>query len=131
MIRKCKYYLRQILPLMQNSWIPAALLLIFGCVHLLFNPLPLYLQNIFHILFFAINITSIVLLGMYNRNRSLFSIVIILLTYIAINYQKHTFGVIYYLTPAYMNMTFLVIIGLIFFYFLHKNRDAPSGPAYP
>ncbi len=106
---------------MQNSWIPAALLLIFGCLHLLFNPLPLYLQNIFHILFFAINITSIVLLGMYNRNRSLFSIVIILLTYIAINYQKHTFGVIYYLTPAYMNMTFLVIIGLIFFYFL-PNR---------
>ena len=121
MIRKCKYYLRQVLPLMQNSWIPAAFLLIFGCVHLFFNPLPFYLQNILHFLFFIINIASIVTLGIYNRNRSLFLVVIMLLSYMAINYQKYTYGVIYYLTPAYLNMIFLIIAGLIFFYFL-PNR---------
>ena len=44
-----------------------------------------------------------------------------MLSYILINYLKHSYGVIYYLSSAYYNLVFLICIGMLFFYYL-PNR---------
>lgn len=121
MLKKYGYYLRQILPLMRNSWLPATVLLAAVCGYMLFEPFSETVQNIFHCIFFALNITGIILLAKFNRNRPLFFIIIMMLSYISINYLKYSHGIIYYLTPAYYNLVFLSASGLLFFYFL-PNR---------
>ena len=103
---------------MKNSWLPAFLLLLASCLFMMFSPLPNTLQNILHICFYGFNIASIAILMYYNRNRPIFFIIVMMLSYMLINYFKHIHGVIYYLTPDYANLVFLSVVGLIFFYFL-------------
>lgn len=121
MLKKYGYYLRQILPLMRNSWLPASILLVAVCYYMLFEPLGETVQNAFHYSFYILNIISIILLARFNRNRQLFFIIIMMLGYTIVNYLKYTHGIIYYLTPAYYNLVFLSATGLLFFYFL-PNR---------
>lgn len=126
MLKKYGYYLRQILPLMHNSWLPAALLLTAVCGYMLFEPFGEAAQNFFHIAFYVFNITGVILLAKFNRNRPLFFIVVMTLAYMTVNYLKYAHGVIYYLTPAYYNLIFLSAAGLLFFYFL-PNRPLLSS----
>lgn len=126
MLKKYCYYLRQILPLMRNSWLPSALLLGAVCFYMLFETLNESMQNILHSAFWIINLLSISLLIKFNRNRPLFFIIIITLAYSAVNYLKYTHGIIYYLTPAYLNLAFFTAAGLLFFYFL-PNRPLFSA----
>jgi len=118
LLKKYINYLWQILPLLKNSWLPAGLLLVAACLFMLFFPLPDLVQNILHITFYAATFSNIALLMFYNRNRPMFFVIIILLSYMLINYLKYFHGVIYYLTPDYANLVFLSIAGMIFFYFL-------------
>ena len=91
---------------------------------MLFSPLNEVTQNSLHIAFYVINAISVFLLAKYNRNRPLFFIIIITLAYTLINYFKYNHGVIFYLTPAYLNLVFLSAVGILFFYFL------PDRPFY-
>ena len=118
MLKKYINYLRQVLPLMKNSWLPAGLLLAASCLYMLFAPFPEFVQNILHISFYMVAISNIALLMFYNRNRPMFFVIVIFLSYMLINYLKYYHGVIYYLTPDYANLVFLSVAGLIFFYFL-------------
>ena len=118
MLKKYANYIRQILPLMKNSWLPAGLLLVASCIFMLFSPLPDYAQHILHTTIYIVNLASICILMRYNHNRPMFFVIITLLGYMLINYLKYFHGVIYYLTPDYANLVFLSIAGLIFFYFL-------------
>lgn len=106
---------------MLNSWIPASILLIAVCFFVLFDPLSDSIQNVLHWSFYVINVLSVILLLKFNRNRPLFFIMVMTIAYITINYLKFAHGIIYYLTPAYCNLVFLSVTGLLFFYFL-PNR---------
>ena len=124
MLEKYTNYLREIVPLMRHSWLPACILLIAVCSFMFLNPFEPVVKQTFHILFYFFSICSIILLAKYNNNQPLFFIICTMLSYMLINYFKHTYGVIYYLSPAYCNLTFLVCAGMVFFYFL------PSHPFF-
>lgn len=118
MLKKYINYLRQVLPLMKNSWLPAGILLAVSCLFMLLSPFPEVVQNILHTTFYVITISNIAILMFYNRNRPMFFVIVMLISYMLINYLKFYHGVIYYLTPDYANLVFLSVAGLIFFYFL-------------
>lgn len=126
MLKKYGYYLRQILPLMHNSWLPAALLLTAVCGYMLFEPLDNAVQNFFHAAFYFFNLAGVLLLARANRNRPLFFVIVMTLAYMTVNWLKYNHGVIYYLTPAYYNLVFFTATGLLFFYFL-PNRPLLSA----
>ncbi|MBR1649015.1 MAG: hypothetical protein IJ689_05390 [Alphaproteobacteria bacterium] len=120
-MKKYAYYLRQIAPLLQNSWLAAAILLSGIGFFMFCSPFEEHTQNILHIGFFMLNLLSIGILAQYNRNRPLFFVIVIMLAYMLINYFKFAHGVIYYLTPEYINLVFLTAAGMLFFFFL-PNR---------
>lgn len=119
-------YLAQILPLMRNTWLPAFLLCAVLGVFFVLSPFSVEMLHFFHIGFFIANLVSIGFLIRYNQNRPLFFIVVLLLVYCLINYMKYVHGVIYYLTPDYLNLSFLAALGLLYFYFL-PNRPLFSN----
>lgn len=106
---------------MSNSWLPALFLLTASCVYMLFAPLTDTFQTTLHTAFYTLNLSSILLLAYYNRNQSLFFIIIITIAYMLINFLKYNHGIIYYLTPAYLNLVFLTGCGMLFFYFLPNH----------
>lgn len=121
MLKKFTGYLRQIIPLMQNSLTPALLLCAALVTYFALEPMPPQLLRVLHIGFFAINLFSIALLAWFNQNRPIFYILVCMLAYMLINYLKYQHGVIYYLTPDYLNLAFFTASGLLFFYFLPKR----------
>ena len=121
MLKKYIGYLRQIIPLMQNSLIPALLLCAALVFYFALEPMSPQLLGFLHVGFFAINLFSIALLMYFNQNRPIFYILISVLAYVLINYLKYQHGVIYYLTPDYYNLAFFTAGGLLFFYFLPKR----------
>ncbi|MBO7556625.1 MAG: diguanylate cyclase [Alphaproteobacteria bacterium] len=124
MLKKYIDYLRQVVPLMKNSWLPATLLLVAVSFFMFLSPFDKTTLTILHISFYIFNLGSILFLAKYNYNQPLFFVICSVLAYMFINYFKHTYGVIYYLTPAYFNLVCLSSIGLLFFYFL------PSRPFF-
>lgn len=121
MLKKFAGYLKQIIPLMRNSLLPALLLCAALVVYFALEPFEQGLLHGLHLGFFAINIFSIGLLVYFNQNRPLFYILIMMLAYMLINYFKYQHGIIYYLTPSYYNLAFFTVCGLLFYYFL-PNR---------
>jgi len=122
MLKKVAGYLKQIVPLMQNSLLPA----FFLCVALIFyfslEPFDKSVLQFFHLGFFAVNFITICLLVYFNQSRPLFYILVMMLSYMLINYLKYQHGIIYYLTPGYFNLAFFAVAGLLFFYFLPNRR---------
>ncbi len=121
MLKKYTNYLREIFPLMRNSWLPACILFIAVCFFMFATPFEPIIKQTFHILFYCFSICSIVLLAKHNSNQPLFFVICTILSYMLINYLKHTYGVIYYLSPAYYNLSFLVCAGMLFFYYLPER----------
>ena len=121
MLKKYTDYIRQIVPLMKNSWLPAAILLIAVAFFAFSAPFNKSIQTILHLSFYFFSIISIIILAKRNYNQPLFFVICTMLSYMFINYFKHIYGVIYYLSPAYYNLVFLSFMGLMFFYFLPSN----------
>lgn len=121
MWKKYTGYIQQIVPLMRNSLLPALLLYAALGTFLVLSPFDESWLRFLHIGFFAVCLCTISILIHFNRNRPLFFTLTLMLSYMLINYLKYTHGIIYYLTPDYLNLSFLTASGMIFFYFL-PNR---------
>ena len=121
MLEKYTNYLREVFPLMRHSWLPACTLFIAVCFFMFLSPFEPIIKQTFHILFYFFSLSSIILLAKSNRNQPLFFVICTLISYMLINYLKHSFGVIYYLSPAYHNLVFLVCTGMLFFFYLPER----------
>ncbi len=121
MLKKYTNCLREFFPLMRHSWLPAGILLVAVCSFMFFSPFEPIIKQIIHILFYIFSFCSIILLAKNNSNQPLFFVICTLLTYMLINYLKHTYGIIFYLSPAYYNLIFLGCSGMLLFYFLPNH----------
>ena len=106
---------------MRHSWLPACILLIAVCLFMFLSPFEPIVKQTLHVLFYFFSISSIILLAKNNCNQPLFFVICTIISYMLINYLKHIYGIIYYTSPAYYNLTFLICAGMLFFYFL-PNR---------
>jgi len=107
-----------ILPQIQNSLLPA---LIFACAFLgyfLYGEIPFSILKDLHIIFWSLNISSIVILLYFNRRKPLFFSITIMLSYIIINRLKHQYSLDFLSTTDYINLCFFVPLNLTLFYFL-------------
>lgn len=126
MWKKYIRYLKQILPLMKNSLLPALLLGAALAAYFTLAPFDEKGQQFLHFGFFIITLVSAGILIYFNRNRPLFFVITILIGYCLINYLKFRHGIIYNLTPDYYNLCFFTAVCLMFFYFL-PNRPLISS----
>ncbi len=124
MWKKYAGYAKQILPLMKNSLLPAFLLCITLCFYFTVETADGAWLHFFHTGFFLLNIAACIILIYFDRNRPLFFIITLTLSYCLINYLKFTHGIIYNQTADYYNLVFFSAFGLLFFYFL------PDRPAF-
>ena len=118
MWKKFTRCLKQILPLMKNSLLPAALLYLTFAVYFSAEQLDEHWLSLLHIGFFILSLSGCALLSYFNRNRPLFFIITVGICYCLINYLKFYHGTIYNLSPDYYNLVFFMGILLLFFYFL-------------
>lgn len=121
MWKKYVGYIKQILPLMKNSLLPALLLAATLICFLTAAPLPREWQHFFHIGFFVLCFAVGGILACFNRNRPLFFVLVMLIVYCLINYLKYSDGIIYNLSADYENLAFFSAAAFLFFYFL-PNR---------
>ena len=121
MWKKYVGYIKQILPLMKNSLLPALLLYMAVGGYLALTPVAEEWQHFFHVGFFAAVLASVAVLLFFNRNRPLFFLVVMVVCYCLINYLKYTHGIIYNLSGDYDNLVFLTVVCLLFFYFLPEQ----------
>ena len=121
MWKKFTGYLKQIVPLMQNSLIPALILYAALTVFLTVTPFNPKALHFLHLGFFMVCFASVGILTFFNHNRPLFFILVLMIAYMLINYLKYAHGIIYNLSVDYFNLCFLTAVSLMFFYFL-PNR---------
>lgn len=114
---KFSFNIKQGISLIKNTFIPA---LFFACGLLTFYGYVELSENTMlslHYAFYAFNFINFLILLYFNRRKPSFFILIIMLTYILINYLKRTFGEEYFTTPAFINLCFFLPLNLAFFYF--------------
>lgn len=114
--------LERTLPLIKNIFIPA---LIFGFGILSFllldNITPASLITL-HSCFYILSFTSFLILLYFNQSKPAFFISIMVLSYIMINLLKIISPQDYYNNPAFINLSLLVPLNLLVFYFLPKRK---------
>ncbi len=114
---KFSFNIKQSILLIKNSFIPAlffagSLLAFYGYVDLSENTMLSL-----HYAFYALNFVSFLILLYFNRRKPVFFILLLLLSYILINYIKRTYGETYQTTPAFANLCFFIPLNLGFFCF--------------
>lgn len=112
----------RIFPLIKNIMIPAflfgtALICFYACGQI--PPIPL---TFLHISFYTISFISFMILLYFNQRRPVFYILILVLSYVLINYLKNSFGADYATTPYYINLCFFLPLNLLAFYFIPSTR---------
>lgn len=111
-----------IVPQIQNSLLPA---FIFACAllgYFIYGEIsPLSRHNL-HLIFWISSISSIAVLSCFNRRKPLFFILIIMLSYIIINWLKRHYSLDYLSTTDYINLCFFAPVNLFIFCFLHDHK---------
>lgn len=112
----------KIIPLIIHMLFPAFL---FGSCLLTFYlsaPFDNQTASGMHIFFYIVSFAAVIILLYFNLNKSLFFILSITVAYILINLLKNLYGEAYSDTAAYQNLSALLPVNLIFFYFWPNRR---------
>lgn len=110
-------WIEKTLPLIGNMLLPA---FIFALALLSFYLQRNYSSAIaacFHIGFYLLGFSGFLALLYFNRSQPAFSLLLITLAYILINCFKHAEGDAFWHAPAYISLSTLLPLNLLFFYF--------------
>lgn len=111
-----------IAPQIQNSLLPA---FIFACAllgYFIYGEISPLARNNLHIIFWFSALTSIGILSYFNRRKPLFFMLVIILSYIIINWLKRRYSLDYLSTTGYINLCFFAPLNLALFYFLRNQK---------
>lgn len=107
---------------MKNTILPA---LIFGAGvfgFYAYNPIEEASLLTLHSLFYVLSFASFAILLYFNKTKPVFFILIMVLSYILINYLKKIYGTDYQTSAEFLNLSFFVPVNLIIFYFLPAHH---------
>lgn len=114
--------LEKYLPTISNMLVPA-IIFAFGLFSFLLNDgFSFSNSKIFHWSFYALVFINVVVLLNFNLGRSLFSTVVIAISYILINYLKNRYGNNYFETIWYEMLCILTPINLLVFYMCYSKK---------
>lgn len=119
---KLSLNLEKTLPLIKNIFIPA-LIFGFGILSFLIRDTitPASLITL-HSSFYILSFTSFLILLYFNQSKPAFFISIMILSYILINILKIISPQNYFNSPTFINLSLLVPLNLLVFYFLPKRK---------
>lgn len=112
----------RIFPLIKNILIPAIL---FGTALICFyafGQISASSLTFLHMAFYTTSFISFMILLYFNQRRPAFYILLLVLSYVLINYLKNSFGTDYATTPYYINLCFFLPLNLLAFYFIPSTR---------
>lgn len=112
----------RIFPLIKNILIPAIL---FGTALICFyafGQISASSLTFLHMAFYTTSFISFMILLYFNQRRPAFYILLLVLSYVLINYLKNSFGTDYATTPYYINLCFFLPLNLLAFYFIPPTR---------
>lgn len=111
-----------IAPQIQNSMLPA---LIFACAFLgyyLYGEISFLAKHNLHFIFWGSSVLALFGLFYFNRQKPLFFMLTIILSYMIINQLKRTYSLDYLSSSQYINLCFFAPLNLILFYFIRDKR---------
>lgn len=122
--------LRKIITFAKDSILPAMIFAISLIGFYLFEVLETPNLKVINILFYLCAITSYSVLIYFNKNKGAMFSLIILISYIAINYLKLTMSFEFIHSKYFINIAILTPINLVFFYFLPNNKFITKENTY-
>lgn len=114
--------LKNILPLTKNSNLPAIIFAISLFSFYIFENLQIESMLIINILFYIFCIASYGVLIYFNNRKPAMFILVMLLSYIAINFLKKYIPNQYLQSPYYINICVIVPINLLIFYLIPSKK---------
>lgn len=114
--------LRQIMPQVQNSMLPAFLFAAALLGFYLYGNISRDSMLTFHVSFYILNLVSTGILIYFNQRKPVLYLLVISLSYLLINYFKKRYSLDYLSSPAYLNLCFFVPLNLGLFYFWPNRR---------
>lgn len=117
-----KDFAEKTFPLIGNILIPAFIFALGLVSFYAFGNIAVSSQLVLHSSFYLISFAGFLTLLYYNRSRPVFFILLIVLSYMLINYLKNINGSSYINSPYYLNLCFFIPLNLVFFYFFSDKK---------
>ena len=114
--------LEKFFPLLKNTALPALIFMIALLAFYGFQPMPVHTLHLLHGSFFVLAFLSVLVMLYFNRSRPVFTLLVMTLAYIIINLLKRRLGDDFITSPEYQNLTVLLPLNLLLFYFLPDGR---------
>lgn len=111
-----------IAPQIQNSLLPAFIFAWALLGYFVYGEISVLARHNLHLIFWLSGLGSIAVLAYFNRRKPLFFALIIILSYIIINWLKRHYSLDYLSTTDYINLCFFAPLNLTLFYFLRNKK---------
>lgn len=121
-MRQILLQLDRFFPLLKNTTLPAILFAVALLGFYLHQPVTEETLHYLHISFYGLGFLSFLILLYFNQNKPVFFILTLVISYILINLFKRNYTDEYILSPEYINLSILIPLNLLIFYFLPNKR---------
>lgn len=119
---RLQHILEKYLPLISGMLVPAMIFAVGLLWFLAAGGFDFGIAGIFHWFFYGLGLFNLLVLLNFNRGKPLFFTIIIILSYVLLNYFKQRFGADFASTVWYRDLEVLVPLNLLVFYWLGNRH---------